>query len=227
MTPKDPRLRFLRTFIQSKKIVLIDQLLEQKQLNCCERTVRKEIKKIEGITSYTHRGKYLTLSEMAKFDRNGICFYQGVGFSKHGNSLKTIVALISQNQDGLSREKLEEILKIKISKQIQILLQQDRLHRVKIGNKYQYLPEALAKNKKKRLRALNINSIEEYYDARVSSSNLIALLKAVLVEKKIKIDVKSLERFAQKYCLKIPLKKIEQLLLKYNLTEKKSHRIDE
>ena len=44
---------------------------------------------------------------------------------------------------------------------------------------------------------------------------------------KIKIDVKNLKRFAQKYSLKIPLKKVEQLLLKYNLTEKKSHRISQ
>jgi len=71
------------------------------------------------------------------------------------------------------------------------------------------------------LRLLNANNIEEYYDAIVSSSDLVALLKAVLVEKKIKIDVKNLKHFTKKYSLKIPLNKIEQLLLKYNLTEKK------
>ncbi|MCP4552273.1 MAG: hypothetical protein GY834_09595 [Bacteroidetes bacterium] len=74
---------------------------------------------------------------------------------------------------------------------------------------------------------LNANNVEEYYDAMVSSSDLVALLKAVLVEKKIKINVKNLKRFTQKYSLKIPLTKVEQLLIKYNLTEKKSHRISQ
>lgn len=222
VSQKEQRLQFLKAFIQRKKLVTLDQLLGQQELNCCEKTIRNEIKTVEGITSYTHRGKYLSLHEVSRFDKNGIWFYQEVGFSKHGNSLKTIVALINQNHEGLSREELEEILRIKISKQIQILLQQDQLHRVKIGSKYQYLPEAIAKNKKKRLRLLNIENIEEYHDAKVSSSDLVALLKAVLIEKKVQIDVKNLKRFAQKYCLKIPLKKIEQLLLKYNLTEKKT-----
>jgi hypothetical protein len=102
-------------------------------------------------------------------------------------------------------------------------LKRNELFRIKIGNKYIYLPEELAKNQKKRLQLLNANNVEEYYDAMVGFSDLVALLKAVLVEKKIKIDIKNLKRFTQKYSLKIPLKKVEQLLLKYNLAEKKSH----
>lgn len=201
---------------------MMDQLLEQQQLNCCEKTIRNEIRKLNGISSYTHRGKYITLHEIPDFDQRGLWFYKDVGFSKNGSSLNAIMALISQSQEGLSREQLEEILKISISKQIQILLRQDKLHRVKMGSKYKYLPEALAKNSKTRLRLLSTEAIEEYYDAKVASSDLVALLKAVLVEKKIPITVQSLKNFAQKYCLKIPLKKIEQLLLKFNLTEKKT-----
>jgi DeoR/GlpR family transcriptional regulator of sugar metabolism len=225
MVDTDERQIFVETIIRSKKIQTFEQIL--KQVNCSEATLRRDIRWIKGITSFTHQGRFVTLKDIPKFDKNGIWFYRKVGFTKYKNSLELIVHLINNSKEGLNREQIQEILKIQIFQQIQTLLKRNELYRCKIGNKYIYLPEQLARNQKKRLRLLSANNVEEYYDAMVSSSDLVALLKAVLIEKKIKIDVKNLKRFAQKYSLKIPLKKVEQLLLKYNLTEKKSHRISQ
>jgi hypothetical protein len=225
MVDTDERQIFVETIIRSKKIQTFEQIL--KQVNCSEATLRRDIRRIKGITSFTHQGRFVTLKDIPKFDKNGIWFYRKAGFTKYKNSLELIVHLINNSKEGLNREQIQQILKIQIFQQIQTLLKRNELYRCKIGNKYIYLPEQLAMNQKKRLRSLSANNVEEYYDAMVSSSDLVALLKAVLIEKKIKIDVKNLKRFAQKYSLKIPLKKVEQLLLKYNLTEKKSHRISQ
>ena len=220
MVDTDERQIFVEKFIRSKKIQTLEQIL--KHVSCSEITLRRDIRRINGITSYTHQGRFITLKDIPEFDNNGIWFYRKVGFTKYKNSLELIVHLINNSREGLSREQIQEILKIQIYQQIQTLLKRNELFRIKIGNKYIYLPEELAKNQKKRLQLLNANNVEEYYDAMVSFSDLVALLKAVLVEKKIKIDIKNLKRFTQKYSLKIPLKKVEQLLLKYNLAEKKS-----
>ena len=221
----DERQIFIENIIRSKKAQTFEQIL--KQVSCSEVTLRRDIRRIEGITSFTHQGRFVTLKDIAKFDKNGIWFYRKVGFTKYKNSLELIVHLINNSKRGLSREQIQEITKIQTFQQIQTLLKRNELYRSKIGNKYIYLPEELAKNREKRHQLLSANNVEEYYDAVVSSSDLVALLKAVLVEKKIKIDIKNLKRFTQKYSLKIPLKKVEQLLLKYNLTEKKSHRISQ
>ena len=221
MASTNERQIFAENIIRSKKIQTLEQIL--KHVSCSEITLRRDIRRINGITSYTHQGRFITLKDIPEFDNNGIWFYRKVGFTKYKNSLELIVHLINNSTEGLSREQIQEILKIQIYQQIQTLLKRNELFRIKIGNKYIYLPEELAKNQKKRLQLLNANNVEEYYDAVVSFSDLVALLKAVLVEKKIKIDIKNLKRFTQKYSLKIPLKKVEQLLLKYNLAEKKSH----
>ena len=214
------RLNIIKDFIQTKRICSFEQIFQKVEGSTA--TLRRDIKMLEGITSFTHCGSFITLPTIPCFNENGIWFYQKVGFSQFNNSLELIVNVINKSDNGITKETLDKILGIDVYKQIHILTNRQQINRVKIGKKYHYLPEALAKNKKKRLRLLDANNVEEYYDARVSISDLVALLKAVLIEKKIKIDAKGLKRFAQKYSLRIPLKKIEQLLLKYNLTEKKT-----
>jgi DeoR/GlpR family transcriptional regulator of sugar metabolism len=219
MASTEERRNVVENIIRSKKIQTFEQIL--KQVNCSEVTLRRDIRWMKGITSYTHQGRFVTLEDIPEFDHNDIWFYNNIGFTKFKNSLELIVHLINHSKEGLTREQIQKILKIQIFQQIQTLLKRNKLYRSKIGNKYIYLPEELSRNKKQKLLSLNVNNIEEYYDAIVSSSDLVALLKAVLVEKKIKIDAKNLKRFTKKYSLTIPLNKIEQLLLKYNLTEKK------
>jgi hypothetical protein len=222
---RNTRLNIIEEIIKYERVCSFEQICQR--VECSFPTLRRDIKAIEGITSFTHCGKFITLSTIPCFNENGIWFHKKIGFTKFKNSLDLIVNVINRSENSITKETLDTILKIDVYKQIHILLSRHQISRVKIGKKYHYLPESIAKNKKKRLQILNINNVEEYYDAMVSSSDLVALLKAVLVEKKIKIDVKNLKRFTQKYSLKIPLKKVEQLLLKYNLTEKKSHRISQ
>ena len=192
------------------------------QVGGTERTIQRYLKELKSLTSYTHRGRYVTLPDIPRFDDNGIWFFQQIGFSKLGSSLDTIVGLIDDSDSGVSREELEAILKIGISKQIQILIQREKIHRVKLGSRYLYLPQRLMLDKKKRLQIVGKHQAEERLDKDVHITDLVALLKAVLIEKKIGIDFKSIKRFTQKYSLSIPLKKIEQLLLKYDLRKKKS-----
>lgn len=190
------------------------------KVDCSAITLRRDIKIIGGITSFTHRGKYITLADIPVFDKNGIWFCEKVGFTKFKSSLDLIVSIINNTKAGITKEEIEEILRIRISKQIQILLKQNRLHRVKLGAKYFYLSEELAKNKKRQMQLLDID-IEEYYDRKVKVTDLIAVLKIVLTEHKI--DMNNLKRLIMKYSLDVPMRKVEQLLLRYDLTSKKKH----
>jgi hypothetical protein len=209
MDKKSERLKYIRNFIEMKKAVTIDEFFPH--ISYCEKTLRRDIKNLRGITSYTHRGKLITLPN--------IPFYKDIGFTKYRNSLDLIVSIID-NSEGITKEKIESIIKIKISKQIQILLKKDRLHRVKSGAKYIYLSEELAKNKKRQMQILPID-IEEYYDRKVNITDLVAVLKVVLAEHQI--DINNLKKLVAKYSLHVPIKKIEQLILKYDLSSKKKH----
>lgn len=217
MNVQHPRLETIERIIRKYKIQSFVTILSK--MDCSSITLRRDIKAIGGTTSYTHRGKYITLADIPVFNENGIWFYKKVGFTKFKNSLDLIVNVIN-TKEGITKENIEEILKIKISKQIQILLKQNRLHRVKLGAKYFYLSEELAKNKKRQMQLLPIY-IEEYYDKKVNITDLIVVLKVVLSEHKI--DTDNLKKLVEKYSLQVPIKKIEKLLLRYDLSSKKKH----
>ena len=216
MGGKTEKLEKLEIFIARHKAVSTEQILET--IDNSERTVRRDLKKIHAITSYTHRGKFVTLPSVASFDSYGIWFYNHIGFTKHRNSMDLIVHIINSSSKGITKDELEKVLKISVSKQIQILMEQGRLYRVKPGAKYCYVPEELAVNASRRIQLLGAD-IEEHREKKVKLSDLVAVLKAVLVEQKI--DMKNLRKLAKKYSLEVPLKKIEQLITQYDLTSKK------
>lgn len=218
MLKKDDQLEEIRELINKKKVLSLQMIAAQ--VMSSERTIQRYLKELNGLTSYTHRGKFVTLPEITQFDSNEIWFYRQIGFSKYGSSLDAIIGLINRSEHGVSRDELEEILRIGISKQIQILLKQERLHRVKVGNKYIYIPEEAATNKKKMLRIVGSRKIEEHYDVEVKISDLIAVLKVVLQEGRI--EMRLLKRWIKKYSLKIPLGKLESLIMKHKLDEKKT-----
>ncbi len=214
MKEKQIRLEAIEKILQKSKIKTFEKILAK--MNCSSITLRRDIKALSGITSFTHRGEYVTLVDIPVYDKFGIWFYKNIGFTKFNNSLDLIVSIINNAENGITKDEIEELLKIKISKQIQILLSQKRLHRIKFGAKYRYLSEELAKDKKRQIQLLDI---EEYYAKKVSIADIIVVLKAVLSE--YKIDMNNLKKLVQKYSLDVPIKKIEQLLLKYDLASKK------
>ncbi len=212
------RLEFIDNYIRFKSIASSNELLQK--LNCSARTFWRYITKINGLSSYTHGGKFITIKDIPVFDENGIWFYNEIGFTKFNTSRDLIVDIIDRNEKGISRIQLEKMLRINISKQIQILLKEGRLNRVKLGNRYIYISEKLKSDKKQKLKILYKNKIEEYYDITIKISDLIAVLKVVLVEKKI--EFKELGIMIKKYSISIPIKKVEHLIIKYNLFEKKT-----
>lgn len=216
-TNKDVRLQTIKELIGKKKVLSFEKL--EQSVNVSGITVRRDLRALNYITSYTHRGKFITLPKIARFDNNGIWFFHEIGFSQYGNSFESILKLIDQSKQGLSREELEDILKIGISKQIQILIGQEKLNRVKLGSKYIYLSDDLMKNEKKKYRLIGTRQSEDYFEKDVQKKDLILLLKAVLEHNGIKMT--NLKQIVKKYKLKLPIKKIEKLLTEKQLTKKK------
>jgi DNA polymerase III delta prime subunit len=217
MYSKPKRLEYIQTFIKKNKTVTISEFFQN--IYCCEKTLRRDINDLNGITSFTHRGKYITLADIPVYNEFGIWFYKNIGFTKFKNSFDLIKSVINNAEKGITKEEIEEILRIKISKQIQILLSRKQLNRIKLGAKYFYLSDELSKNKKRQMQVLPIE-IEDYSNRKVSIPDLVAVLKVVLAE--YKIDMNNLKKLIAKYSLQVPLSKIEQLFLKYDLSSKKS-----
>jgi hypothetical protein len=218
MPTNSDRLNVIRKIIYREKIVAFTVLVSS--ATCSAATLRRDLKTLQAPTSYTHRGSYVTLPDIPDFDNIGIWFFKGIGFSKFKNSLELIVAIVENSKDGITQAELESILRIGISKQIQILMERKRLHRVKIGAQYVYIPDKAAGNKKTRMKIVGSRQIEEHYDREITINDLVTILKVVLREGRI--EMKHLKRWIKKYALKIPAAKLERIILKYDLNEKKT-----
>jgi hypothetical protein len=91
-----------------QKIVTIAQLVEW--LKCSVITVRRNLKRWQSLTSINKNGRYYTLPKIPVFDENGLWKYQTVLFSKHGNLKRTIFALITDSDKGLSAVEIAELV---------------------------------------------------------------------------------------------------------------------
>lgn len=216
MLIKRERLEYINKYIFKRRVVSLKELVVNS--DCTERNLRRNIRELKCINSYTHYGKYVTLSGIPLFDDNGVWFFNGVGFTKFKNSYELILNVIEASGNGLNKNDIEDIVRIKISKQIQLLMQKGKLNRVKYGNKYYYLPSKL-KNKKQILTIFENQDIERFYDKKIKLSDIIAVLKIAL--KEYKIDIKNLSPLLKKYSLDISIEKLTQIISRYKLHEKK------
>jgi len=101
--------RLARLFAQ-KPCWTIDELCHV--LGYAAISVRRFLKQLGYFSSFTHNSKQYALSSTPSFNKDGLWFCDGVGFSKHGNMKQTILYFVDASPQGLSAKELEEKLSI-------------------------------------------------------------------------------------------------------------------
>ena len=69
-------------------------------------TVFRKLKDLGYRTSYSHRGGYYTLNEIALFNDWGLWSFRSVCFSRHGTLVDTCEAFVSASEAGYFAEEL-------------------------------------------------------------------------------------------------------------------------
>ncbi|MCG8421856.1 MAG: hypothetical protein MJE77_28380 [Proteobacteria bacterium] len=101
-------------------------------------TVFRKLRELDYVTSYSHRGRYYTLLELAEFDDRGLWWFRGVGFSKYGTLLATTEALVNTSESGCFARELEMVLQVGVDDALAKLVKQGHLAREKIAGRYLY-----------------------------------------------------------------------------------------
>ncbi len=101
-------------------------------------TVLRKLKELDYHTSYSHRGRYYTLAEIARFDELGLWSFDAVWFSRHGTLIKTVEVLVETSASGYYAAELECILKVNVKDALRKLFEKGTLNREKIGNRWLY-----------------------------------------------------------------------------------------
>ena len=101
-------------------------------------TVFRKLESYAYRTSYSHRGRYYTLEELAHFDELGLWSFRSVWFSEFGTLLATAEALVCASEAGFDASELEAVLHVEPKAALLALVRAERLARERIGGRYVY-----------------------------------------------------------------------------------------
>lgn len=101
-------------------------------------TVFRKLKHLGYLASYTHRGRFYTLTEIARFDDHGLWSHEGVWFSRQGTLLATVEAFVNQSSHGYYSPELADALHAHVQEPLRHLVQQQRLGRTEVEGQFLY-----------------------------------------------------------------------------------------
>jgi hypothetical protein len=128
----------LNQLFRRKRAALLDDLRET--LGTVSRTtIFRVLKTVGYFTSYSHAGRFYTLSGIPKFDTLGLWSWRGIGFSSHGTLRATLIFLIDRSEAGKTHEELQSQLGLRVHDTLRSLAQEGIITRHRFGDVYLYL----------------------------------------------------------------------------------------
>lgn len=136
------RIRFgsqiLAAFLRKHKIATLAEL-KQGLGSSATMTVFRKLRALGYRTSFSHRGKYYTLTDIAQFDEQGLWSYRSVWFSRDGNLLATVQRFVEEARAGWTASELRALLAVEVKEPLLHLYRQSRIEREEIDGVYVYL----------------------------------------------------------------------------------------
>src|SRR5258708_7137167 len=127
----------LLQFLRKNRIATLPQLKRVLGTEA-DITVFRKLKELSYRTSYSHRGSFYTLDEIAAFDERGVWSFNSVWVPRHATLLATAEACVPQAPAGYFASELEEILQDPVKEPLLRVVEQDRLSRQPVSGLYLY-----------------------------------------------------------------------------------------
>jgi hypothetical protein len=100
--------------------------------------VFRKLKTLAYRTSYSHRGRYYTLDDVAAFDERGLWSFKSILFSKFGTLLSTAGAFVRDSQRGYFAGELENALGVGVKDALRVLVGRGAVAREEASGRYLY-----------------------------------------------------------------------------------------
>lgn len=101
-------------------------------------SIFRRLKEIGYFSSYTHAGRFYTLSHIPQFDEYGLWIHQGIGFSKEGTLKATVLKLVETAPSGFTHTELNHLLCVKVHNTLLSLVREGGICREHIEQAYLY-----------------------------------------------------------------------------------------
>jgi len=127
----------LRSLLLHSNIATLDEL-KQAVGTSVGVTVFRKLNPLDYLTSYSHRGRYYTLREIARFDEKGLWSQPDVWFSQAGTLLATAEVFVNRSPRGYFADELARALHVEVQDALHQLAQQRRVTRQIVSGLYLY-----------------------------------------------------------------------------------------
>jgi len=127
----------ITALIRRQKIATMPELMAALSTNS-KRTVFRKLKEIPCRSSYSHRGRYYTLDDVAKFDEWGLWVHKEVWFSIRGTLLATAAATAEAAEVGYFIDELDDLLHVGTKDVLAKLVRDGRLSRHQVAGRFLY-----------------------------------------------------------------------------------------
>ena len=135
MRPLSYRSDELRGLLLRNQIATLNDL-KQALGTSVDVTVFRKLKPLDYFTSYSHRGRYYTLREIARFDEKGLWSQADVWFSRFGTLLATAETFVNRSPRGYFADELARALHVQVQDALHQLTQQRRVSREIVSGLY-------------------------------------------------------------------------------------------
>src|ERR1019366_2597872 len=137
MRPLSYRSDALRALLLRNQIATFDEM-KQALGNPVDVTVFRKLKPLDYLSSYSHRGRFYTLREIARFDDQGLWSKADVWFSRFGTLLATAEVFVNRSPRGFFADELARALHVEVQDALHQLTQQLRVTREPVSGLYLY-----------------------------------------------------------------------------------------
>jgi hypothetical protein len=104
-----------------------------------QRSLFRDLASIGYLTSYTHTGRYFTLSSIPDFDQDGLWLFHGIGLSPDGTLKATVRRLVDTSDSGRTQQELRLRLGVRVHNPLLELVENRELAREPILGEYVYV----------------------------------------------------------------------------------------
>ncbi|HZY31485.1 MAG TPA: hypothetical protein VFF86_07565 [Candidatus Methylomirabilis sp.] len=123
--------------LRRKRIATIEQLKAALGTSV-DMTVFRKLREIRYQSSYSHRGRYYTLDEVARFDERGLWSCRDIHFSRWGSLVDTVERFVNDAEQGLFASELARMVQVDVEGPLLGLVRKRRLAREKVSGAYLY-----------------------------------------------------------------------------------------
>lgn len=140
----------LSALLRRQKIATLPELMTALGTQA-RRTVFRKLEELEYRTSYSHRGRFYALEEVAEFDERGLWSWQEVCFSVHGTLVATAAAFVNEAQIGYFVDELDDLLRVGTKDALRKLAREGRVAREVIDGRFLYCAAATERRRQQLL----------------------------------------------------------------------------